>query len=278
MAEGLNGRNIPSIDVEGLYQQNIDYYKSISDKVPDIDVLRLYFGEDYRVADGIIIRQPTIQDVIDMGEKSFYATIAPFTTNTTAFRVQLWDLGIDWNDVSDFELFSLLLKTITPEQTRILFKDFDFSSFDLVAKMNENNEPVPILYSEKLGMEIDEDIYLKIRKYLCFMFGVTLENEFVKSKSLKKEIIAKARADEAKKLAESKGSSLVQMISFALNHPGFKYKKDELRNVGYVEFYDSIKRLQVYEATRALTQGSYSGFCDVSKVPKENFDFLRSVN
>lgn len=128
-----------------------------------------------------------------------------------------------------------------------------------------------------MGIEIDEDIYLQIRSYLCFMFGVKLENEFIKSKSLKEEVIAKARADEAKKMAENKGSSLVQMISFALNHPGFKYKKNELREVGYVEFLDSIKRLQIYEVTRALTQGSYSGFCDTSKIPKEEFNFMRSV-
>ena len=110
------------------------------------------------------------------------------------------------------------------------------------------------------------------------MFDVKLENYIVKSKSLAKEIIVKERADIAKKNAEFKGTtSLIQMISFALNHPGFKYKKNELREVTYIEFMDSIKRLQVYESTKALTQGSYSGFCDVSKVPKEEFNFMRKI-
>ncbi len=278
MIEELKGKELSSSEVTSLYQKNIDYYKSITKDEPQFDLLRLYFGEDYIVNDKIKIRQPTIQDVINMGERQFYSTIAPFTSNTTAFRVQLWDLGYDWNKISDFELFSLLIKTVKVEQTKVLFGDFDFGTFDLVAKKNGDKEPIPVLYSETLNLEIDEETYLKIRNYLCFMFGVKLENEFIKGKSLKEEVIAKARADEAKKLAEAKDSSLIQMISFALNHPGFKYKKNELREVGYVEFMDSIKRLQVYEATKALTHGSYSGFCDVSKVPKEEFNFMRDVN
>jgi len=38
---------------------------------------------------------------------------------------------------------------------------------------------------------------------------------------------------------------------------------------------DSVNRLQVYENTRALLGGSMSGFCDTSKIPKENFNFMR---
>ena len=67
------------------------------------------------------------------------------------------------------------------------------------------------------------------------------------------------------------------MISFYLNHPGSKYKKNELRNVGIVEFYDSVQRLQIYESTHAVINGSYSGFVDTSKIPKNEFNFMRDL-
>lgn len=277
MNEDVKGRGLATDVAVNIFNQNADYYKAMSGEELEFDLLRLYFGEDYEINDRIKIKQPTIQDILNMGEKTFYATIAPFTTNPTSFRVQLWDLGVDWNKISDFELFSMLIKTVSIENTSILFGDLDFGTFDLVGLPNGNEDPIPILYSEKMDMEIDEETFLKIRKYFCFMFGVTLKNEFVRGRSFKEEVIAQDRAEEAKRQYEMKGSSLVQMISFALNHPGFKYKKNELREVGYVEFMDSIKRLQVYEATRALTQGSFSGFCDTSKIPKEEFNFLRSV-
>lgn len=277
MGNEINSKALDTEAVVDLFQSNAEYYEKLAGEAPEFDLLRLYFGEDYKINDKIVIHQPTIQDIISMGEKEFYSMIAPFTTNTTAFRVQLWDMGVDWNKVSDFELFSLLIKTISVEKTKVIFGDLDWTSFELVGKQNDENEVIPVLFSEKMQMEIDEQTYLDIRKYLCYMFNVTLEDEFCKSKSLKVELIAKDRAERARKMAEAKGSTMVQMISFALNHPGFKYKKDELRNVGYVEFIDSIKRLQVYEATRALTQGSYSGFCDLSKISKDNFNFMRTV-
>lgn len=41
---------------------------------------------------------------------------------------------------------------------------------------------------------------------------------------------------------------------------------------------DSVSRLQVYENTRALLSGSMSGFCDTSKVDRENFNFARDIS
>ena len=68
----------------------------------EFDKLKLYFREPYEIdlegTDGkIILHQPSIGDIISLGEKRFYATLNVFTTNTTAFRLQLWNQGLDWN-------------------------------------------------------------------------------------------------------------------------------------------------------------------------------------
>ena len=62
-----------------------------------------------------------------------------------------------------------------------------------------------------------------------------------------------------------------------VNHPGFKYKKNELKEVGIVEFMDSVKRLQTYENTVALLRGMYSGMIDASKINKEEFNWTRPL-
>ena len=60
--------------------------------------LKMYFGEDYVINEKIIIHQPSIQDFIDSNsETDIYGVITPFVSNTTAYRLQLWDIGIDWN-------------------------------------------------------------------------------------------------------------------------------------------------------------------------------------
>ena len=39
----------------------------------------------------------------------------------------------------------------------------------------------------------------------------------------------------------------------------------------------NIQRLQIYESTRALFGGMYSGMCDLSKVDPNEFNFMRDV-
>ena len=63
-----------------------------------------------------------------------------------------------------------------------------------------------------------------------------------------------------------------------LNHPGFKYKKSELKEVGIVEFMDSVKRLQTYESVMALMSGMYSGMIDTKKLDlKEELNWMRDL-
>ena len=38
---------------------------------------------------------------------------------------------------------------------------------------------------------------------------------------------------------------------------------------------DSVSRLNIYESTKALYSGMYSGMCDLSKVNKNEFNFMR---
>lgn len=67
------------------------------------------------------------------------------------------------------------------------------------------------------------------------------------------------------------------IVSSLVNHPGFKYKLKELKEVGVAEFYDSVKRLQIYEQSTALMKGMYSGFIDGSKIKPEDYNFMREI-
>ena len=88
-----------------------------------------------------------------------------------------------------------------------------------------------------------------------------------------------------KKEAEKKkdkgytSSFLLPLISSMVNHPGFKYKLQELKEVGIVQFMDSVKRLQLYENTTALMSGVYSGMLDSSKMNlSKELNWLKDLN
>lgn len=247
----------------------------------------MYFGEPYVVTNHITITQPTLGDILNFGEVEFYSVVSTLCANPTSFRLQLWDNGIDWCTMSDFELFIGLIQNYTTEQTSLLFGDLNLSWFTPYT-LRDGEEEIPILVyiprdeegnpiEEEIDLQdedtiiIDEFIYMKIVDYLRTMFDIHPKVERAKGKATKEAIIDeermnKAIEEEKNKKNHSSSSVLYPLVSSMVNHPGFKYKKNELREVGIVEFMDSVKRLQTYESVRALMSGMYSGMLDTSKL------------
>ena len=258
----------------------------------DISLLQLYFGDPYQVSDKILVYQPTIGGILEydkkFGESEFWSMLNVFIGNTTSYRLLLWDMGIDWNEISDFQLFSLLIKTLKVENTEILFGDLDLSSFDAYMKQipnedesnnKEESEPKQemILWNPELDIEITEDIYKNIALYIRTMFNIFPKIEKAKGKTTKKWIIEEDRMNLANAKKEDTTSTFLPLIESCCCHAGFKYKKNELREVGIYEFMRSVQRLQIYESTTALLKGMYSGFIDTKGIDKEEFDFMRDI-
>ena len=240
--------------------------------------LQLYFCKDYTVkhkdSNGITIRQPRISDFVTYGEKTVYESVMPFISNPTSLRVQLWEINIDWNKITDYQLFSLLITNCNNEFTEHIFGDVDFSKFKMKPQGDINNF---ILHNEEQNIIIDENIYTCMAKYIQAMFCITLKTEHVKGRFNKEDTIREEKFELAHGKNKNAGANLSTMISFCVNHPGFKYKLEELENIGIYAFMDSVNRLQIYESTSALMSGMYSGFCDTSKIDKEQFNFMRNI-
>ena len=258
----------------------------------NISLLQLYFGDPYQVSDKILVYQPTIGGILEydkrFGESEFWSMLNVFIGNTTSYRLLLWDMGIDWNEISDFQLFSLLIKTLKVENTEILFGDLDLSSFDAYMKQIPNEDESDnkeeselkqemVLWNPELDIEINEDIYKNIALYIRTMFNIFPKVEKAKGKTTKKWIIEEDRMNLANAKKEDTTSTFLPLIESCCCHPGFKYKKNELREVGIYEFMRDVQRLQIYESTTALLKGMYSGFIDTKGIDKEEFDFMRDI-
>jgi len=282
-------QQVQNIDING--QQ---YAAARQKAVEQIDLLKMYLKKPYVVNDRITIYQPMVGEIIEFGdhkqfgEKEFYSTVNIFVSNPTSYRLQLWKMQIDWNKITDFQLFAMLVSGIHPDVQKILFKDVDLRSlrlYNMKKPLEEGEEgeegkdykEVMVLYDPETELLIDEETYTKMANYMRVMFNIFPKVEKAKGKTTKEWII---QEEEDKLLMQKKDnnpSMLLPLISSCINHPGFKYRADELDHVGIVEFMDAVQRLQVYENTRALLSSASSGFADLSKVPKEEFNFMRSL-
>lgn len=277
-----------------MAQQNIDVLDSLQtatiieaqkkqgkQQQYNFDKLKMYFREDYFV-EGIRIVEPTIGNILEMGEAKFYSGLSPFLYNSTSIRVMLWDAPqrIDWCKVQDIEVFELLknISNMDYSAIRLLFPDYKIENMQLISYREKTlGEPQFVLYDKDNNFLLYEHEYMEIAEYIRTMLNVHPKIEKAKGKTAKQWMIDEDKLNIAQR-ENVNNSTLLPLISACINHPGFKYKLQELRDVGIYEFMDSVQRLQIYESTHALLGGSYSGFADMSKVPKEQFNFMREIH
>ena len=248
------------------------------------DKLKMYFGEDYKVK-GIKISMPTIGDILEIGEERFYQALSPFLYNSTSIRVMLWEyFEQDWNKVKDIEVFALMSQTIQDkEPQRIIFKDINFDDFQLIQvnrKYTDDEEDnlELALYSPSQDILLYEEDYMEIAEYIREMMNIHPKREKIKGKSAITWTIQEDKMNAQFEKDKNKSSStLLPLISTCINHPGFKYKLQELKEVGIYQFMDSVKRIQKYESATAAMKGIYSGMVSAKDIGEEALNFMSDI-
>lgn len=236
--------------------------------------LKLYFGDDYVINKHITIHHPKIGDIVDVGESEYFSTVYTIAAIPSDMKSQLWDLGICWEDISDFDFFYLLTRSLTPDKTKVFFGDLDFTRFELVKDLT-NDEIV--MYQESNGEEIVIDMYgyLRIAEAIRKMHGIVPKVEHANTNTVRKILIEEDRKKLAKIKDEHHGSQLVPMISSLINCSEFKYGLEEVRKMPIYAFMDSVVRVQMVKSATALLQGCYSGMLDTSKLNKKELNWMR---
>ena len=238
----------------------------------DVDELQLYFGDDYVINDYIKITQPLIGQVVDYGEAQYFSMVHSITAIPSDLKSQLWDMGLDWCEVDDFELFMMLSQTLTPDRTSILFGDLDFSK---LRPFNNNQNDEVVLANKETGLIIDKLIYTRIANYLRKLHGITPKPEKAKGKRAKQAMIDEDRRIREFNKDKPFKSFLMPLISSLKVKQG--YTKDYVRNMGLFEFFSDISRIQAIDSADHLLNGMYCGMADLSKIDKKNFNWMREL-
>lgn len=238
------------------------------------DEMLLYFRRDIKLNNKITLHQPTIGEIIEFGEQRYFSVAKTLVTIPSDVKPELFDIGIDYEEISDYELFCMLVTGLSKEDTHLLLGDLDFQKFKLCVD-NTNGEKV--LYDETTGTVIDRRIHLFISKYICKLHGFKQKVEHAANKYTKKVLID---YDRQRKEMESKKpieSSLLPMISSLVNSPGFKHDSQSVLKIGYYELNDSLRRIQLIKNTDALLHGMYSGMIKTEDIKQKDLDWMRRL-
>lgn len=202
----------------------------------DVDSLFLYFGDDYVINDKIKLMQPTIGQIVDYGEASYFSMIHTLTAIPSDVKSILWDMPdghIEWTQIEDFELFMMFSQSMTPDKTGIIFGDLDFSKLrPFRSKLNDE----VVLADIESGVKIDKLIYMRMMTFLRKLHNITPKPEKAKGKRAKQAMIDEDRRNREYNKDKPFKSYLLPLISSVKVRQ--RYTRDYVRNMGLFEFFD----------------------------------------
>ena len=243
------------------------------------DELKIYRGEDFVVSKHIILHQPTLNEICDYGERDYYSMIYNFTATPQSLKVQLWDMEIDYTEITPYQLFYQLLYRMYPqEKTSIIFGDLDFSRFQVMQRKDDESI---LLYQEIDGepVIIDEYTYNIIIDYLCKSHFIERDLKIPMTKSAKMILIEDAREEMEANKNKEYHSTLKNLVSAMINSEGFKYNHSQVWDMKINAFMDSVKRIGKIKNAQLLLQSGYSGFgVNLKEINNKQLDWLGELD
>ncbi len=273
----------------------------------DIDELKIYRGSDIPITDKIIVTQPTIDQIIEFGEKRYFGAVHCLTGVGADFKWQLWDYyGIDYTTIDDFELFKKMLwqslsskkhiynelmenrekyaeelKNISEEELAemlinplsLILKDIDLADF---IECESDKYPETILYNQEHDITIDRFVYMKIVDAVRQIHGFKRNNQIPANEITKMDLIDDAR-DESMMAAQKPYKSVLRPLISALAVKTGQLGSDSIWNTKIYMFFDAIKRINRIQDATLLLQGAYSGFASLKDVDKSRLDWAGEI-
>lgn len=273
----------------------------------DVDDLKIYRGSDIPITDKIIVIQPTIDQIIEFGEKKYFQTVHCLTGVGADFKWQLWDyFGIDYTKIDDFELFKKMIfrslsskkyiyKELMENQEKygeelkrlskddldemlinpisLILKDIDFADFE---EYESDKNPETILYDKEHDITIDRFVYAKMVDAVRKIHGFKRNNEKPANEITKMNLIEDAR-DDAVMASRKEYKSVLKPLISALAVKTGQLGSESIWNTKINMFFDAIKRINKIQDAELLLQGAYSGFASLKNVSRDRLDWAGEI-
>jgi hypothetical protein len=220
-----------------------------------------------------------------VGEREFFQTLQTLTVRPYDAMVHLYDLGIKYDEIDEFDffaghMFGLFKKPDKrlEDGLKLLFGEFDFS--DLILTVNVDSGK-PCLYHEKDDFIIDKLVYKNLTNYLRKINRISEEVEFKPpgNEVTRRFLVDKMRKRIKKMESKKFESPFSNLISALVNTEGFKYDYETVFNLKISQFWDAFFRINKILNFERVMQGVYAGTVDYSKIgDKEALSWLGDLS
>ena len=218
---------------------------------------KCYLSGNYKINDKIYVHFPTVREVLfDIGEKDYWTTVFAFVSTSSDLIAELDDKGLDWEEVSDFDLFIMNFLLMSENMIHIFLPTLEVSNFKLIE--NPDNSEIN-LYDPINDITIDKNIFQYIADYIRFVHG--LKKNVIKAGNAytHQDLIDDAHDQKrwAQMRKDNNKSQMKSYLSYLIASLG--YTKDDMLDMQINFFFDIIKRTVAIETAKEMPFMIYAG-------------------
>lgn len=269
----------------------------------EFDELRIYRGTDIRITPDIVVKQPTIGQIADFGERNYFGAVYTLCAVGADLKWQLNDyLGLDYTKIEDYDLFIKLIAPMVSGKRRAyeemmrhperyaeeieMMRGMDVEALlvnplelvlnvdlgDFTVCTDQSNGQI-IMYDVENGITIDRAVYARMVDAVRKIHGFKRNNEMPGNERTRLDLIEDAR-DEAMMNAKKPYKSILKPLISSLGVKCGMLGDDRVWNMPVNMFLDAIKRANRIQDSTLLLQGAYSGFASLKNVDKSRLDWM----
>lgn len=265
------------------------------------DELRLFRGRDRKIQinENLTLTVPTLDEIERYGEQRYFGAIYTLTSVGADMKWQLWDMGIDYTTIEDYDLFVKLISKIVGSKHELYdailenpelyegqftddeIKDMLKNPLEIILNvdlgkfkpciLHRNNQLV--LYDEENDITIDRYAYMRLMEIVRKLHNLKRNNQIPANETTKMDLIDDARDDYFASLNKPHESMLLPLISTVQVYCG-QVGDEKIWNLTVMAFFETIKRIGKIQDAMSLLNGAYSGFANLKGIDKSRLDMF----
>lgn len=230
----------------------------------------LLYASEIPITRDIRIMIPTVGEVLE-DEENYYSLVTMLTAMPMDFMVQLDDMGIDFTEIGEYELFLVLFNSIRMMDTHLIFGDLDLSTFELAHHIETG---APVMYDEENDIVFDKVVQTKIADALRRLHHLEKNNKKPGNKEAKEFLLERARKKMKRQKKRRQASQLTQLITAMVNTEQFKYGYEGTRELSIYQFNESVRQIQHKVDYDNRMHGIYAGTVDPKGMSQDDLNWL----
>lgn len=231
----------------------------------------LLYARSYSVNDKISIRIPTVGEILE-NEVAYNSILSCVISTPYDFMVYLDDMGIDFEKLTEYDLFLLLFPSLQSADTSIVFGDLDLSKFS--PAINEKNGQVILLNAED-DIVIDRGVHDLICQAIRKINHLEKVTRRPGNSEAKKYMIERARIKLQRAARRKRETSELEKLIVALvNTEEFKYGYQEVLDLTIYQFRASVDQIIHKIHFNNTMIGVFAGTVKAKELPQEDLTWI----